>query len=155
KTAVFEKFTLELGDEKLAKKLIRASFEDVTKDIAKNLQVAQLEMWLNNGKSADDVFNSLKLHYTASDFSHNPLGNTWVSYTNAIVTNDPIKTPALFANLETRLSDRPLLQILQMVKTNSTMKDAAIKLETKSIHKIFTSGNSPKDENCSGAPEKK
>ncbi|ETL24137.1 hypothetical protein L916_21853 [Phytophthora nicotianae] len=112
-------------------------------------------MWLNNGKSADDVFNSLKLHYTASDFSHNPLGNTWVSYTNAIVTNDPIKTPALFANLETRLSDRPLLQILQMVKTNSTMKDAAIKLETKSIHKIFTSGNSPKDENCSGAPEKK
>ncbi|ETK81580.1 hypothetical protein L915_12927, partial [Phytophthora nicotianae] len=144
KTAVFEKFTLELGDEKLAKKLIRASFEDVTKDIAKNLQVAQLEMWLNNGKSADDVFNSLKLHYTASDFSHNPLGNTWVSYTNAIVTNDPIKTPALFANLETRLGDRPLLQI-QMVKTYSTMEDAAIKLETKTIHKTFTSGKPPKD----------
>ncbi|ETI30095.1 hypothetical protein F443_22784 [Phytophthora nicotianae P1569] len=145
KTAVFEKFTLELGDENVAKKLVRASSEDATKDIAKNLQSAQLEMWLNNGKSADDVFNSLKLHYTTSDFSHSPLGNTWVSYMNAIVKNDPSKTPTLFANLETRLSDRPLLQILQMVKTNSTMKDAAIKLETKTIHKIFTSGKPPKD----------
>ncbi|KAF1793540.1 hypothetical protein GQ600_11950 [Phytophthora cactorum] len=85
KTTMVETFTRKFGDE-------------------------ELNMWLSNEKSANDVFELLKLYLTDNDFTHNPLLDTWVAYVNAIVMDNPNKMSTLFSSLETRFSDRPLLE---------------------------------------------
>ncbi|KAG2811611.1 hypothetical protein PC111_g12265 [Phytophthora cactorum] len=67
----------------------------------------------------------------------------WVSYMNAIITENPRKTSSLFSSLEPRFSDRPLLEILEAAKKYPTMESAATKMQTKTIDGIFASGKSP------------
>ncbi|KAG6941967.1 hypothetical protein JG687_00019335, partial [Phytophthora cactorum] len=115
-TSVIETITRKVGDRKVAKILTAAKSTDATKNIATKLESAQLEMWQSTGKSADDIFELLKLRKTRHDFSHNPLLRTWVSYMNVVVTENPNKMSTLFSTLETRFSDRPMLQILEAAK---------------------------------------
>ncbi|KAG3055045.1 hypothetical protein PI124_g23622 [Phytophthora idaei] len=97
-------------------------------------------MWLKNGKTVDDVFYLLRLDIS---FSPNALLNMWVSYMNAIITENPRKTSSLFSSLETRFSDRPLLEILETAKKYPKMESAARQLQTKTIDGIVASGKSP------------
>ncbi|KAG3231313.1 hypothetical protein PI124_g23592 [Phytophthora idaei] len=97
KTSVIETITRKFGDAKVAKILTAAKSTDATKNIATKLESAQLEMWQSTGKSADDIFELLKLRKTRHDFSHHPLLRTWVSYMNGVVTENPDKMSTLFS----------------------------------------------------------
>ncbi|KAG7387331.1 hypothetical protein PHYPSEUDO_014425 [Phytophthora pseudosyringae] len=143
KTTMIETFTRNFDDVRVAKMIIAAKAEDATNTLATKLESAQLEMWRGSGKSADDVFELLKLYQTQSDFSHNPLLNTWVSYMNAIVTENPSKAPSLLSTLEARFSDRPLIQILEAAKKFPSMESAATKMQTETIKGVFASKESP------------
>ncbi|KAG6962926.1 hypothetical protein JG688_00008379 [Phytophthora aleatoria] len=124
-TKMIETLTRNIGDDRVAEITKVAKSKDTTKDIATRLEYAQLVMWQNSGKSADDFFELLKLYRTDHDFSHNPLLNTWVSYINTIVTDNPNKISTLFSTLEARFGDRPLLQILEAAKQFPKMESAA------------------------------
>ncbi|KAG6963132.1 hypothetical protein JG688_00008282 [Phytophthora aleatoria] len=122
-----------------------AKSTDATKNIATKLESAQLEMWQNTGKSADDIFELLNLRETRHDFSHNPLLRTWVSYMNVIVTENPNKMSTLFSTLETRFRDRPMLQILEAAKTFPSMESVATKMQKEKIQSIFATKASPNE----------
>ncbi|KAF4146163.1 hypothetical protein GN958_ATG04638 [Phytophthora infestans] len=143
KTTMIETFTRKIGDKKKSNLLAAAKSKDVTKDIARNLESAQLKMWLSNGKSIDDVFELLKLYQSEHNFLRNPLLNTWVAYMDAIVHNDPSKTSKLFSTVETKFDDKPLLQILEVAKKFPTLATAAVQMQTEKIRSIFASGMSP------------
>ncbi|KAG3010537.1 hypothetical protein PC121_g16052 [Phytophthora cactorum] len=144
-TKMIETLTRNIGDDRVAEITKVAKSKDTTKDIATRLESAQLVMWQNSGKSAHDVFELLKLYRTDHDFSHNPLLNTWVSYINTIVTDNPNKLSTLFSTLEARFGDRPLLQILEAAKQFPKMESAATKLQTEKIRNMFADRTPPKE----------
>ncbi|KAG6946505.1 hypothetical protein JG688_00016006 [Phytophthora aleatoria] len=102
-------------------------------------------MWKSHGESKDDVNEMLNLYAWSHDFSNNPLLSTWVSYMNTIITDNPSKLSTLISTLETRFSDRPLLQILERAKKFLRMESAAAKLQTEKMQTIFASKISPKE----------
>ncbi|KAF1789323.1 hypothetical protein GQ600_22126 [Phytophthora cactorum] len=59
----------QFGYAEVAKMLTAAKTTDATKNIATKLESAQLKLWQSTGKSADDVFELLKLYRTDHDFS--------------------------------------------------------------------------------------
>ncbi|KAF4146153.1 hypothetical protein GN958_ATG04628 [Phytophthora infestans] len=145
-TSMIEVLTRKFRDKRVAEAINAAkTSEDTTKNIALKLESAQLEMWLRDGKSTDDIYELLELSIWRSDFSHNPLLETWVSYMDTVVTNSPSKMSTLFSTLESRFTDRPLLQILEKATKFSSMESAATKLQIAKMQSIFESKMSPKD----------
>ncbi|KAF4133361.1 hypothetical protein GN958_ATG17482 [Phytophthora infestans] len=142
---MIETLTSQFGDDLVSKMLAAVKSEEVTQNMAVKLESAQPEMWRSNGKSVDDVFELLKLSRTKGDFSHNPLLTSWVSYMNTIVTATPNKMSTLFLELESRFTDRSLLQILETAMRFPSMEIAATKLHTEKIDDIFAKMGSPKE----------
>ncbi|KAG3107715.1 hypothetical protein PI125_g12474 [Phytophthora idaei] len=102
-------------------------------------------MWFNSKQSSDDDFELLKLDDLDRPFSLCPLLKTWVYYTDAIVAVNLNKASTLVSILETRFSDRPLLQILKAATQFPSVKDAATKLLTERVQSIFASRTPPKE----------
>ncbi|KAG1684887.1 hypothetical protein DVH05_010181 [Phytophthora capsici] len=72
-------FTKSYGDEGLAKMLEVAKQVEGTKDMASNLQRAQVGQWMAQGKSPNDVLtNVLKVDSTA--FLDDASGSIWRAY---------------------------------------------------------------------------
>ncbi|KAG2820321.1 hypothetical protein PC111_g11507 [Phytophthora cactorum] len=94
-------------------------------------------MRFNSKQSSDDDFELLKLDDLDRPFSLCPLLKTWVYYTDAIVAVNLNKASTLVSILETRFSDRPLLQILKAATQFPNVKDAATKLLTERVQRIF------------------
>ncbi|KAG2973179.1 hypothetical protein PC118_g15280 [Phytophthora cactorum] len=140
KATVIKVLTRKYGDDHVAEILEMAKSKDTTQDIATKLASMQLQLWLRNEKTVMDVFKILKLYRTESDFSHSPLLNPWVAYMNTIVTVNPNKMSVLLSTLETRFSERPLLQILDTAKKFPSMESAATQLKAEKIEDILREG---------------
>ncbi|KAI9990507.1 hypothetical protein PInf_021535 [Phytophthora infestans] len=106
---------------------------------AKNIDKTMIETLTS--QFGDDLVSKR----TKGDCSHNPLLTTWVSYMNTIVTATPNKMSTLFLELESRFTDRSLLQILETAMRFPSMEIAATKLHTEKIDDIFAKMGSPKE----------
>ncbi|KAG3158177.1 hypothetical protein PI126_g7977 [Phytophthora idaei] len=69
--SVLEQFTTKYGEVAVAKALVKAKKNVAMKDFATKLQAWQLEGWLASQKSADDVFNLLKIEEDGIEFMKN------------------------------------------------------------------------------------
>ncbi|ETP39517.1 hypothetical protein F442_13024 [Phytophthora nicotianae P10297] len=137
KMTMIKTLTQKFDDNNVAKMINAAKANDATKDIAAKLEMAQLQMWLHDRRSVDDVLVRLWIHTTENDFLGNPLLNTWVAYMNTVITENPTKVSSIFSVLETRYSDKALLQILEVAKGFPSMKNTATKMQKKKIQAIF------------------
>ncbi|KAE9210225.1 hypothetical protein PF002_g18884 [Phytophthora fragariae] len=142
KSTVIEALTRTFDDIDVARMLQEAKTTDATRSIAKQLESAQLEMWLGSGKSVDDVFMLLDLRLKC-DFTENPLLNTLVSYMDRVLKENPGQATTLLKTLETLCPDRPLNQILLAAIKFASMEKAAIKIQTEKIQVYRANNESP------------
>ncbi|OWZ10859.1 RxLR effector protein, partial [Phytophthora megakarya] len=87
KTTMMETFTKAFGDDGVVKMLHTARSKSWTRDLAGQMETTQLRMWLDSGKTTDDVFNLLKLDKEVNTyhFRDKQLLSTWVSYINVFI----------------------------------------------------------------------
>ncbi|POM73220.1 Avirulence protein (Avh) [Phytophthora palmivora] len=143
KTTMIEAFSHTFGDIDVTKMLHAAKKKDWTRNIATELESAQLKMWLNSKKSTDDVFELLQL--ASYNFRDKPLFNTWISYINFFITENPDKKAKVFSALETRFSDRPMNTILNAASNFPSIESTATKIQTSKIQGYVASNKSPRE----------
>eukprot|EP00644_Phytophthora_capsici_P018561 jgi/Phyca11/575389/estExt2_Genewise1.C_PHYCAscaffold_730050 len=145
KTTVVETLTRAFGDETVATMLLAGREKFTTKEIAKQFQADQLEMWLNNGQSIDDVYRLLKIPSPRdlASFGGDKLLDTWLAYINAVSIKNPEKTSAIFTTLAPTFRDKPMMQILEAASKFPNLKKAAAKLQLEKADSIFSTGISP------------
>ncbi|KAG6583297.1 putative RxLR effector [Phytophthora cinnamomi] len=142
KATAIETLTQKFGDKQVAQMLGMAKSKDSTRSIATNLESAQLEMWFRGEKSVNDVLVLLRL-YSVGDFGGDSLLNTWVSYMNVFLKDNPGEVTSMLTKLETQFSDRPFHQILQAGMKFSSMESAATKIQAEKIQGYLASNQSP------------
>ncbi|KAE8983669.1 hypothetical protein PF011_g21079 [Phytophthora fragariae] len=142
KSTVIEALTRTFDDIDVPRMLQKAKTTDATRTIAKQLESAQLEMWWNSGKKVDDVFALLDLR-KYSHFTGNPLLNTWVSYIDRILKEDPDRATRLLNSLALRFSDKALNQFLRAAMKFPSMEKAATTIQTEKIYGYLTNNQSP------------
>ncbi|KAE9359091.1 hypothetical protein PR003_g953 [Phytophthora rubi] len=142
KSTVIEALTRTFGELNVAMMLQKAKTKDATRSIAKQLESAQLEMWLTGEKSVDDVHNLLGFGLK-SDFTGNPLLNTLVSYMDRVVKENPGQATTLLATLETRFKDKALNQFLRAAMKFPSMEKAAVAIQTEKIQEYLATDQSP------------
>ncbi|OWY94477.1 Avirulence (Avh) protein, partial [Phytophthora megakarya] len=81
KMTMLETFTKAFSDDGVTTMLQAAKSKIWTRPLATKLESSLLKMWLDGGKTTDDVFNLLKLDKVVIvyHFGDEPLFNTWVS----------------------------------------------------------------------------
>ncbi|OWY98161.1 hypothetical protein PHMEG_00031140 [Phytophthora megakarya] len=144
KTTIMKALTEVFGDIGLVKMFDVVKSESWSNLVTK-MKSAQLKMWLESGKTTDDVFKLLKLddEANANIFRDKVLLKAWVSYLNDFVKKNPDQKDMLFSALQSRLRDRPLNEILNMAKKYPSIEKIAIKTQTDKISIYFTNNESP------------
>ncbi|KAG6599847.1 putative RxLR effector [Phytophthora cinnamomi] len=141
-STVIKTLTRRFGDTNVVRILGAAVSKDATRSIATKLESAQLEMWFRNGKSVDDVREWLRID-DIGDFTGIPLLNTWVSYLNVVLKENPGKATELLTKLETHFTDKPFNQILQAAMKFPSMESAATKIQAEKIKGYLASNQNP------------
>ncbi|OWZ01292.1 Avirulence (Avh) protein [Phytophthora megakarya] len=135
KTTMLETFTRAFDDDGVTKMLHTAKSESWWTKLATKMETDQLKMWLNSGKTTDDVFNLLKLdkEWNRYHFRDKQLLSTWVSYINVFIEKNPDLNP----------TDIRLNQILNMAKKYASLESTATKIQNAKITTYRTSNESP------------
>ncbi|KAE8971135.1 hypothetical protein PF001_g24343 [Phytophthora fragariae] len=142
KSTVIEALTRTFGDIEVAMMLQKPQTTDATRTIAKQLESAQLEMWWGSGKSVDDVLNLLDLRMNFQ-FTNDPLLNTWVSYIDRVLKENPGQATTLLTTLEPRFSEKALNQFLRAAMKFPSMEKTATTIQTKKIQGYVANNESP------------
>ncbi|KAE9192891.1 hypothetical protein PF005_g18287 [Phytophthora fragariae] len=142
KSTVIEALTRTFGDIEVAMMLQKPQTTDATRTIAKQLESAQLEMWWSSGKSVDDVLNLLDLRMNFQ-FTSDPLLNTWVSYIDRVLKENPGQATTLLTTLKPRFSDKALGQFLRAAMKFPSMEKAAITIQTEKIQGYLANNQPP------------
>ncbi|KAK1942454.1 hypothetical protein P3T76_005953 [Phytophthora citrophthora] len=124
------------GDGRLASMLVAAKQAKDTKRAATHLGYVQEDIWAAQGKSADDVFNLLKLDEAGENLLKRPELSVWISHTNRLkwktyetkLGDDPYDL--LLAKLKQHYDDTGLANLLAQTKNDPATKRIAEKLET-------------------------
>ncbi|ETK84890.1 hypothetical protein F442_10327, partial [Phytophthora nicotianae P10297] len=74
-----------------------------TEGLAILLQAQQRRVWMDAGKSGDDVFKLLKLDESGTKLFNSPLFTTWTSYVDDINRNNRNKAVSLVSLLAKQL----------------------------------------------------
>ncbi|ETO82884.1 hypothetical protein F444_03026 [Phytophthora nicotianae P1976] len=107
--------------ESLENMIIQAKDRVTTKNIASKLEE---ELWRNQGKTADDVFDILKLEKKVDGIFEDPALTTWISYVNKL--NKHKETPEKFAvisELEEHFQRMDLARMLYDAKREAKTRD--------------------------------
>ncbi|KAE9006672.1 hypothetical protein PF010_g12763 [Phytophthora fragariae] len=125
---MFSSLTARYGDEAAANMIAVAKEKGTleTKAIAAKLYSQQVLTWFADAKSADDVFNLLKLDEAQGPILEKPALKTWIYYATSM-GEDPYKI--MLSKLNSRYGDDGLAQILVPAKRDKTTKDVAGKLD--------------------------
>lgn len=105
----------------------------------------QLDAWLTNGKSADDVFKLLTLDKAADGLLANPQLNDWISYMNLFNEANPAKRTTVIATLTRHFGDEGLARIIEAAKQAPTTAALAKRMQTEQIQRWLVDKKTPED----------
>ncbi|KAG3107783.1 hypothetical protein PI125_g12415 [Phytophthora idaei] len=101
--------------------LVEAHQVSKTKNTAQQLEIIQLDNWLTQKTTADDVYSLLELNANEGNLLQNPLLNTWISYIQRVGEGNPLMKKYYGAErLETMFAQ---------AKDSATTTSLALKLE--------------------------
>ncbi|GMF10006.1 unnamed protein product [Phytophthora lilii] len=120
------------GEEKTSRILQAAKRDPDTAKTASKLEVAQIQFWVKNAKSPDDVFKSLGLAKAGDKLFENKQLATWLSYTEDFALKYGKETSPV-TTLTAEYGDETLLELLNTAKKAPAMEDVATKLLTEQI----------------------
>ncbi|KAG7377373.1 hypothetical protein PHYPSEUDO_011752 [Phytophthora pseudosyringae] len=120
------KLKTRYSDETLAKMFIAARTNSNTKISVGRLEEALLASWIRGDKTADDMFNVLKLNKDGTLFESPTLG-TWVSYVTKLDKENPDEVMLLV--MKKHYGDAKLEKMFDQAKKSATTKDFASRLK--------------------------
>ncbi|KAG7384314.1 hypothetical protein PHYPSEUDO_002779 [Phytophthora pseudosyringae] len=143
KASMIDAFRTTYDDEALAFMLLTAKEVPSTEKLATKLQTDQLQRWLANKDTPEDVFRALLLDDAVDDVLANPLLNTWVSYLDAFNAKHPRSKVSMVDTLREFFGDRALAKTLTTAKEVASTKSIATKLEASLINKWILAKKTP------------
>ncbi|KAL4117405.1 hypothetical protein PRIC2_011396 [Phytophthora ramorum] len=136
------KLSTQYDEAGLAKMLVTAEQDGKTFSIARKLEEVQFKNWLSDGKTADDVYNLLKLNLERGDILKNPLLTTWASYTAKLGEN-PYQL--LLVKLMKRYGDATLTKMFVAAKRRPATESIGTKLEEVQFKNWLSDGKTADD----------
>ncbi|GMF45862.1 unnamed protein product [Phytophthora fragariaefolia] len=133
-TTLIATLTAHFGDEGLAKIIEKAKQVQGTEATANRMQAEQLQGWLGEGKSADDVFKLLKLNEASENLLSNSLLETWTSYMKLFNKQYPKKRTSLISTLMANYGNKDLAEILGRATHVDETSALANRLETEQVY---------------------
>ncbi|KAG6616796.1 Avirulence (Avh) protein [Phytophthora cinnamomi] len=133
------------ADGRVPEMIVLAKKAETTKAIATKMDAAQMNYWLNSGKSAGDVFTLLKLDKAEDNFFKNPLYETWTTYLQLFNKQNPEQKTDLFTTLREQYRSKPFLKILEQAKAYPSWEATATELQAKKIQEYLSRKVSPSE----------
>uniref|UniRef100_H3H527 RxLR effector protein n=1 Tax=Phytophthora ramorum TaxID=164328 RepID=H3H527_PHYRM len=128
--------------EGLAKMLVTAKQDGTASSIVRKLEEVQFKNWQSDGKSADDVYNLLKLNLERGDILKSPMLTTWISYT-AKLDENPYQL--LLVKLMKRYDDATLTKMFVAAKRGRATESIGTKLEEVQLKSWLSDGKTADD----------
>nr|KAH7498929.1 RxLR effector protein PSR2 [Phytophthora ramorum] len=139
---ILVKLSTHYDEAGLAKMLVTAKQDGTASSIVRKLEEVQLKNWLSDGKSADDVYNLLKLDLERGDILKSPMLTTWISYT-AKLDEDPYQL--LLVKLMKRYDDATLTKMFVAAKRGHATWSIGTKLEEVQLKSWLSDGKTADD----------
>ncbi|ETP36075.1 hypothetical protein F442_15874 [Phytophthora nicotianae P10297] len=111
--------------------------------LATKLQADQLQRWLANRDTPDDIFRALKLNAAVDDVLANPLLNTWATYLEDFNAKFPRSKVSMIDTFREFFGDKALVKMLVAAKEVASTKKIAMDLETSLINKWILTKKTP------------
>ncbi|ETK73270.1 hypothetical protein L915_19779, partial [Phytophthora nicotianae] len=132
------------SDDILARMFAMGKQVDSTKTLATNLENIQLTNWANAGKSAESVFNTLKLDKTGGRLFESRVVNTWASYVTK-THDDP--NAIMLALLKDKYHDVPLAKMIAAATKVDRTENLVVGLRSEQFKTWFSQGKKPEHVN--------
>ncbi|KAG7375739.1 hypothetical protein PHYPSEUDO_015397 [Phytophthora pseudosyringae] len=127
-TTLIKTLTSHYGDEGLAKIIETAKQASSTAAIAKRLQTEQIQRWLVQEKSPDDVFTLMKLDKAGDQLFQQPQVVTWAKYVVDFNKAHPGQKKTLFSAV-TKFDDQTLVNMLIAAKNVPSTEKIAVRVQ--------------------------
>ncbi|CAI5745394.1 unnamed protein product [Peronospora destructor] len=124
------------NDKRIAQLILHAKTEPTHYDAAVLLENAQMKYWLDNKKSAKDVFELLELNEVGETLLVHSLYSSWSTYVETFNTKYPLKKVSVVRFLTpTYYDDVTLAHVIVNGKKHEFSKSAALQLEKEQLTK--------------------
>ncbi|OWY96194.1 RxLR effector protein [Phytophthora megakarya] len=144
--SVVSKLSKSYDDATLSGMLEAAKAVPGTKKIASYLQGQQNQIWLAEGKTADDIFKLLKLHEPSLENLIDPRLSAWNSFTRAYnMAVDPGKEASLVGTMTTYYTELGLAQLLEAGKKIPQTEKVAKDLQVAQFTRWLNEGKKKDD----------
>ncbi|CAI5700436.1 unnamed protein product [Peronospora effusa] len=133
------------SDEDLARLIVAAKNAPTPNDAVLELEKAQMDYWVEEKKSAHDVFNLLGLAEAKNGLLDHPLFHYWSTYVEKFNTNKSNKKLSVFDNLMSKYknNDEDLArQIVNAKKKNKEINNNALALGEEQLKYWLSKGES-------------
>ncbi|ETL33137.1 hypothetical protein L916_14351 [Phytophthora nicotianae] len=142
---MLSKLMTQYTPDSLAKMIASAKKVSTTEGLAILLQAQQRRVWMDAGKSGDDVFKLLKLDETGSTLFKRSRFSTWTSYVDDFNRNNPNDAISLFSLLAKRYNEATLSEMIEAAKKVSSTESIATKLQSQQNKLWLSKKKSPND----------
>ncbi|KAE9071088.1 hypothetical protein PF005_g27052 [Phytophthora fragariae] len=117
-----------------------------TKELAARLQAGQRSVWLSKWKSADEVFNLLKLNKADGKLFDNPQFTVWTKYVDDLNGGDPkTANSVIVSTLTSHHNDESLAKLIRAAKDVKETEKMASDLQNAQVSNWFVLKESPTD----------
>ncbi|ETO75242.1 hypothetical protein F444_09152 [Phytophthora nicotianae P1976] len=131
------------GDRKLVKYLVKAQQNSNTMKIAKKFESIQIDFWIIEKKTADEMFHLLKLSVDKDDLLESALLKMWISFVKKLGKEDPYD--ALLLKLTKRFDEDELAHFLIRAKASDSTRHIASELERVQLKNWLSNGKTADD----------
>ncbi|KAK1941083.1 hypothetical protein P3T76_007789 [Phytophthora citrophthora] len=142
---ILTRLSKQFTEGSLAKMIASAKQVSKTEGLATILQAQQRQVWLNAGKSSDDVFKLLQLDEAGTKLFKNQQFSTWTSFVDTFNRKNPEEAVSIFAKLVKTYDDFTLWKMLEAAKKVPKTEIIASKLQTQQIDAWLDAGKSTDD----------
>jgi hypothetical protein len=145
KTSLIELLTKTYRDAGVVRIVEAAKQTKSTALSAKRVEAEQLQYWVKNDKSTDDVFKLLKLDEAGEGVLTSPQLATWIKYMNYYNKEYPDKATTLMKTLRTSYGEAGLYKLFDTLKTVPATKTMATKMQGEQFMAWRTEKQEPGD----------
>ncbi|KAL4166329.1 hypothetical protein KRP22_013592 [Phytophthora ramorum] len=139
---IFSSLKKLFDDEALAKMIAGAKNSASTTATATKLEQVQLNKWMSEGKTADDIFALLKLNNEEGKLLQSPMLRTWISYVDLQGKNP---YDMILVKLSTHYDEAGLAKMLTTAKQDGTAYSIVRKLEEVQLKNWLSDGKTADD----------
>lgn len=143
-SAIMSTLAARYSDETLVKMIEATKKFEGMEGIAMKMQEAQVKNWLQSGKTADDLFEVLKLDKSIKNLLTNPKLDIWSGYLNLFNKyGKPGKETTVVNTFVTFYGDEVVAKTLEAAKKVSSTKEKATELQMALFTQWLMEGAKP------------